>query len=350
MTAVLKENHSLSTSLLKSYLNLDFENPCTILFRDGFLTEINSSSTTEISHQEKEDSHCFNIGTTNHILNKINHTTKIIQPIFIIHYFERNQKDTQKTEFKKNSFHVSPNSEIIMVELFLYEKIEDILGTFHTEFLLEKNSKLQHIQYSKGQATQSLQANVTIKTDINLKAFSTYHGSAFSFNIEKVQNYFNINLNGKKAKAEFQALILEKLNQQGLLFLNINHKESECQSKIMSRGVLKDQSKGEFKGTILIEKNATQSSAELENKNLLLSEQAEMISKPLLEVYNDEIVKCTHGATIGHLDENALFYLKSRGISESIAEQMLIDAFIKPTMDGIPPWFLPHLEATIHGY
>jgi Fe-S cluster assembly protein SufD len=105
-----------------------------------------------------------------------------------------------------------------------------------------------------------------------------------------------------------------------------NHNVPHCTSKQIWRGILTDAAKASFEGKIIVAPHAQKTDAQLSNKNLLLSKSAEINTKPILEIYADD-VKCSHGATVGCLDENALFYLRSRGIEESVARELLIEAF-----------------------
>jgi Fe-S cluster assembly scaffold protein SufB len=107
----------------------------------------------------------------------------------------------------------------------------------------------------------------------------------------------------------------------------MNHFVPHCVSKQIWRGVLRDESHAVFEGNIIVHEQAQKTNAQLSNKNLLLSKQAQVNTKPQLEIYADD-VKCSHGATVGCLDDNALFYLRSRGVAEVQARDMLVNAFI----------------------
>jgi Fe-S cluster assembly protein SufD len=106
----------------------------------------------------------------------------------------------------------------------------------------------------------------------------------------------------------------------------MNHAVPHCESRQLWKGILADQSKVDFEGKIIVAKDAQKTSAHLTNKNLLLSDTAEVKTKPFLEIYADD-VQCSHGATVGCLDQNAIFYLRSRGVPEAEARTLLIEAF-----------------------
>lgn len=108
----------------------------------------------------------------------------------------------------------------------------------------------------------------------------------------------------------------------------MNHHVPHCVSEQQWRGVLQDESEAFFEGTIVVHEKAQKTDATLSNKNLLLSPHARVNTRPQLQIYADD-VKCAHGATVGCLDENALFYLRSRGIAENEAREMLVEAFVE---------------------
>jgi Fe-S cluster assembly protein SufD len=105
-----------------------------------------------------------------------------------------------------------------------------------------------------------------------------------------------------------------------------------CDSLELYKGILDGNSRGIFDGTIIVEEGAQKTNSRQVNRNLLLSESAIIDSKPTLEIHNDD-VKCSHGSTIGQLDEEALFYLRARGISEAEARNLLIYAFASEIVD-----------------
>ncbi|HIK81298.1 MAG TPA: Fe-S cluster assembly protein SufD, partial [Planctomycetes bacterium] len=114
----------------------------------------------------------------------------------------------------------------------------------------------------------------------------------------------------------------------------IDHKVEDCTSKEIYRGVLSDQARGVFSGMIHVHPDAQRTDAKQSNDTILLSEGAEADTRPRLEIYADD-VKCTHGATIGALDEDAIFYLRSRGVSPDEARKILVRAFTSVVFHGL---------------
>ena len=119
-------------------------------------------------------------------------------------------------------------------------------------------------------------------------------------------------------------------------YMHVEHASPHCASRQFYNGILDDKAHGVFHGRIVVHKDAQKTDAKQTNRNLLLSDDAQIDTKPQLEIYADD-VKCTHGATIGQIDENALFYLRSRGLSEAEARQLLLLAFASECVDRMRP-------------
>ena len=117
--------------------------------------------------------------------------------------------------------------------------------------------------------------------------------------------------------------------------LLIDHSQPHGTSRVFYRGILDGESRGVFAGRVLVQKGAQKTDAHLANHNLLLSKSAEADTKPQLEIYADD-VKCGHGTTIGQLDDNMLFYLRSRGISRQLAGALLTYAFAHDVIGRMP--------------
>src|ERR1043165_566292 len=119
-------------------------------------------------------------------------------------------------------------------------------------------------------------------------------------------------------------------------YMLVEHASPHCDSRQFYNGILNGNSHGVFHGRIIVHKDAQKTDAKQTNRNLLLCDDARIDTKPQLEIYADD-VKCTHGATIGQIDENALFYLRSRGIDEISARKLLLLAFASECLDRMAP-------------
>ena len=117
-------------------------------------------------------------------------------------------------------------------------------------------------------------------------------------------------------------------------YMLVEHASAHCGSRQFYNGILDERAHGVFHGRIVVHKDAQKTDAKQTNRNLLLSDDAQIDTKPQLEIYADD-VKCTHGATIGQVEENALFYMRSRGISEAEARQLLLMAFANECLERV---------------
>ncbi|MDD2436752.1 MAG: Fe-S cluster assembly protein SufD [Massilibacteroides sp.] len=146
-------------------------------------------------------------------------------------------------------------------------------------------------------------------------------------------NYF-IKLNGEYAESTLCGMSILDKQKHVDVYSHVTHSVPNCHSTELFKNVLNDQSIGSFCARILVKKDAQKTRAYQSNRNLCTSREARMYSKPQLEIYADD-VKCSHGMTTGQLDENALFYMRSRGIPESEARMMLSVAFTADVLDHI---------------
>jgi len=163
------------------------------------------------------------------------------------------------------------------------------------------------------------------------KAFSVF-GSLGS-GISKINS--GTILNGRRAESRMSGFMLGAGAQHFDLHTTHHHKSDETFSNLDFRVVLKDKAQSAYTGLIRIEKNARNCEAYQENRNLLLDKGTRAESIPELEILNDE-VHCTHGATMGPIDPEMIYYLQSRGIPENKAEQMIIEGFMEPTFGRMP--------------
>ena len=135
-----------------------------------------------------------------------------------------------------------------------------------------------------------------------------------------------VSFTGPGAEAVLRGVYLGDDNQHLDVRTYLDHAQPHCSSNQHFRGILNGHSRGVFNGLVLVREHAQKTDAQQSNKNLLLSRDARVDTKPQLEIFADD-VKCAHGATVGELDSNALFYLQSRGINKKDAALMLTRAF-----------------------
>ena len=148
------------------------------------------------------------------------------------------------------------------------------------------------------------------------------------------RNDFGVLLGGTGAECTLNGLYLTKGEQHIDNYINIDHAEPNGTSRLFYKGILDGKSRAVFGGNVLVRKDAQKTDAQQTDKNLLLSAEAEVDSKPSLLIYADD-VKCGHGATAGHIDEDTVFYMRSRGLDLATTSRILIHAFASEIIDTV---------------
>jgi Fe-S cluster assembly protein SufD len=163
---------------------------------------------------------------------------------------------------------------------------------------------------------------------------SNFTLNTLTFNGNFVRNDVTVLVNGQNVETNLNGAYLVKNNQLVDNHTVVDHLVANCQSNELYKGVLYDKSTAVFNGKVFVRPDAQKINAFQSNGNVLLSDDASVNSKPELEIYADD-VKCSHGSTTGQLDENAVFYLRARGLSEKSAKELLVSAFISDVLNKI---------------
>lgn len=199
-----------------------------------------------------------------------------------------------------------------------------------TELILNPGAVADHYRLQRetdnGTHVGTLAAELT--HDSHLTASAITLGGAL------VRNDVHVMLNGEGADCTLNGLYLLENNQHVDNHTEIEHLQPRCSSRELYKGILNGQAHGVFNGKIIVHKDAQKTDARQTNKNLLLSRDAVVNTKPQLEIYADD-VKCSHGSTIGQLDDDALFYLRSRGIGSAEAQSLLSYAFASDVVNRV---------------
>lgn len=208
----------------------------------------------------------------------------------------------------------------------------DSLGgsSVRTTVDLAEGSGLEHIVLQDLPAAQVHLSSINVSQAAN----STFSGRAFNLGSVYGRFAYDVNLVGPGATADLSGLFYgfgaQTLDQQ----ITVVHAATDCTSRQAFRGVLDDESTGVFNGGIDVRVGADGTDASQSNDNLILSNRAEINTQPRLEILADE-VSCVHGATVGQLDDDALYYLRSRGIGSEDARRILVNGFSDQTVDAI---------------
>jgi len=209
------------------------------------------------------------------------------------------------------------------------------------EVVLMQGAHMQHCYIQTGNTN----SNYVQHTQVEQKANSVYDNFKASFpGSSLLRNNLVIALNGRHIESHLNGLYLAGGRQLVDNHTTVDHLQPQCESNELYKGVIKDEAVAVFNGKIFVRKDAQKTNAFQKNNNLMLSTRGTVDSKPQLEIYADD-VKCSHGSTIGQFDEDALFYLKARGIGDEKAKALLVHAF---AFDVTQKLTLPAVQAHIN--
>ncbi len=246
--------------------------------------------------------------------------TLVETPIYLI--YVSTSVDPPFAVHPRNLLLIGANSEVKLVEGYLGESSAAYFCNPLTELVAGEGSVVDHCtvqaEGAKGYHIGTFRTWQERNTALRLASFDI--GGAL------VRHNLTVTLDGEGGNALLHGLYLGAEEQHIDNHTRIEHVKPHCDSRELYKGILTDSSRAVFHGRIVVSKGAQKTDSKQTNNNLLLSNEALVNTKPQLEIYADD-VKCTHGATIGRLEEEALFYLRSRGIGQQEAANILIYAF-----------------------
>jgi Fe-S cluster assembly protein SufD len=230
----------------------------------------------------------------------------------------------------RNLYVAGKNSQATIIEHFV--SIDDGIYFTNTvsEIVVDENSIIDHIKLQE----ESKSAFHIARMEVDQERSANFTSHFISFGAGFTRNEFNAQFNGEGGECTLNGLFLKEGSQFFDVHTLIDHAKPYCNSHEHYKGILNDKSRGVFNGKVIVRKDAQKTNAFQENNNIILSREALINTKPQLEIFADD-VKCSHGATIGRLDENAKFYLKTRGIGEEAANAILIHAFASDVITSV---------------
>lgn len=247
--------------------------------------------------------------------------------------------------FPRNLFVVGKSAQVQLVETFeTHDLPVKAISTSVTEIAIDENAKVQYYR---------LQNDCENGQQINTVSASQQKNSHFDTNTVTlsggwVRNNLNIALNGENCESHLNGLFITSEMQHVDNHTLVDHRKPHCESNQTYKGILDGKSTGVFNGKIFVQRDAQKTNAYQSSKNILLSDDATVNAKPQLEIYADD-VKCSHGSSTGRIDEDALFYLRARGLGVESARKLLLHAFVNDVMQTIRINALrEYLETLIH--
>ncbi len=230
----------------------------------------------------------------------------------------------------RNLMIVDENCQADIYFFDLSENNENSLSHSVTEIVVGAESR---INISRIQKFEEAHQAVT-HTFINQHQHSVVKTLQVSLDGLLIRNNLNVELKGQGCEHKHQNLFIADKSHNTDNYTFINHAVPNCSSDQLIKGILKDKATGVFNGKILVSKDAQKTYAYQKNNNLILDPEAKMNTRPQLEIYADD-VKCSHGATVGQLNTEALFYMRARGIGEKAARLLLIQGFANEIIESI---------------
>ena len=228
----------------------------------------------------------------------------------------------------RNLIILGKNSKMCMVHCDDSTNQEAMFKNSVTEVFIDEGAQLEHYKL------QNLNNQSSLINNTWFRQMKDSTSNAITLNGGLIRNYTHTILDGEGASAEIYGVYLMDKTQHVDNQVFIDHAKPNCYSNELFKGILDENATASFNGHVLVRKDAQKTNAFQNNKNILMSDTARVSSKPFLEIYADD-VKCSHGATVGQLDTEAMFYLRSRGICEANARLLLLYAFAGEIVDKV---------------
>ncbi len=251
--------------------------------------------------------------------------TKIETPVHIVFISEN---DT--ANFTRVLFVGEVGSEAEIIEHYSRTAEAKYFTNAVVEISLKDNAKLVHTRVQR----ESHSAFHFVNTHATLNRASVYDNTNITLGAKLSRHDINLHFNAEGGECWVDGLYLVEDGQHTDTHSRIDHKMKNCVSHQNYKGILDGKSRAVFNGKVFVHENASGTDANQSNKNLLLSNDARVDTKPQLEIFNDD-VKCAHGATVGQLEEEELFYLLSRGLNEDLARNLLTYGFAEEIINKI---------------
>jgi Fe-S cluster assembly protein SufD len=230
----------------------------------------------------------------------------------------------------RNLIIVEENAEIQLVERHVSLTDHAVLTNVVTELVAERSARVQYYKVQNDNETASLIDNTVVQQAHE----SNVTFGTFTFGGKLVRNNLSFTLNGEHSETHMDGITIIGQGQHVDHHTLVDHAMPNCYSRELYKGIYDDNAKGVFNGKVIVREDAQKTNAFQQNNNVLLSDKASVDTKPQLEIFADD-VKCSHGCTVGQLDEDALFYLRSRGIPEREAKALLMYAFSSDALNYV---------------
>tara|TARA_B100001029_G_scaffold135439_1_gene114305 strand:- start:338 stop:1582 length:1245 start_codon:yes stop_codon:yes gene_type:complete len=331
----LKKSYQIDKSV---YLNNIEHN--SIVFVNGKMEEINIKHEDskkfkiqkgiKIENNKIQDNALISLNnafTVHNFKISIENNYKVKKPL-IVYHITNSELDSSNINYQLN-FLLGENCSLRLIDIHEDKSEKNFINIYYN-FNLKKNSIIKNFKLDNSNNNNIKYSFNNIDQDTNSvsEIFILSNGSKF------VKNEINCNLNGKYSSAFVNGIFTLNENKHHEIKTNINHLVENTKSYQLIKSVLDSSSKAVYQGKIYVDKDAQKTDGYQLSKAILLNEKSEFNAKPELEIYADD-VKCSHGSASGSLNEDSIFYLRSRGLSYKEAKNLLIKGFLLDVIEKI---------------
>ena len=282
--------------------------------------ELVDAHLNQLAAEDKDDLTASNeTQYTDGIFIYVPDNVKVPQPFQIVSLVNSREDLLVQT---RNIIHVGRNAELSLIQCDDSSKYGKTFLNIFTGIFLEENARLHYYKTENKEAESLLFHHINVYQ----KSYSFFLSNAITFNAGYVCNNIRVNLNEPFAEAQLYGLYLVDKTQNCDNRIKVLHNCPDCKSFQLYKGIMDDDAEASFHGHVVVQPDAQRTNAFQTNRNILLTDKAKINTQPFLEIYADD-VQCSHGATVGQLDDEALYYLRTRGIGERSARKLLMFAF-----------------------
>jgi Fe-S cluster assembly protein SufD len=241
--------------------------------------------------------------------------------------------------FTRHHVSIGEHAQAKVVLTYVSEQTNECFSHVHTSIEVGKQA---HVNVEKVQMESSDMFSFSDE-EIWQNADSVFQINTLTLDGNLVRNDLHIQVQGEHAETHLNSMYMLNEQQHVANYTTVDHQVPNCESHELYKGIMDDKSMAVFNGKVFVRKDAQKTNAYQSNANVLISEDSSVNSKPELEIYADD-VKCSHGSTTGQLDDEAIFYLRARGLSEKSATQLMLTAFMSDVLDKIT---IPAVKAKV---
>jgi len=252
------------------------------------------------------------------------------RPLYLLHISSGSDDAQMNTSHYRHHLHIEDGAQAEVIEHYVSLNDAVHFTGARLTMAIGNNAQLTHtkLAFENAGSYHFAHNDIILQRDANVSSQSFLLGAGLTRHNTSSQ------LNGENTNLSINSLVLPVDKEVCDTRTYLEHNKGYCQSRQLHKTIVRDRARAVFNGMIKVAKHALKTDGQMTNNNLLLGRLAEVDTKPQLEIYADD-VKCSHGATIGRIDDEQMFYLRSRGIDKQLAEQMIIHAFAAELTEAI---------------